>query len=72
VLDGALKVGLLDAEGCPLPGWEVERGDPFRGDSRSHLVTWAGQSDLSSLVGQTVRLHVWVENGRVYAFQVQP
>jgi len=66
---GEARVGLLDAEGEPLPGYEVHRCDPLRGNFIAQTVTWQGQSDLTPLAGRPVRLHFVLRSAKLYAFQ---
>ncbi len=45
---------------------------PFTGNATKRQLTWTGASDLSALIGQTVRFKFYVTNGKLFAFWVSP
>lgn len=69
---GLCRVGLLDAAGEPLPGFETDNCDEVRGNDVAHVVRWEGREDLSALAGKTVRLHFVMRAAKLYAFQFAP
>jgi hypothetical protein len=64
---GAVRLEMLDADGAPLPGYEMERCLPLRGDSTGHAVAWEGQPDAAALVGKPIRWRLSATNARVYS-----
>ena len=71
---GWLKVELLDAEGHPLPGFEMDAADAVLGNGVSKPVTWQGpddrrSGDVSAAAGRPVRLRFVMRDVKLYAFQ---
>lgn len=66
---GSLKAELQDAEGNPLPGFELANSDSFTGDETAVPLTWKGKSDLSSLKGKAVRIKFSLKDGDLYSIQ---
>jgi hypothetical protein len=69
---GAIRVELETADGKPIPGYELKDCSPLTGDSITENVSWAGGTDVSSLKGKTVRLHLRLEKADLYSIQFQP
>lgn len=66
---GEARVEIQDVDGKPIPGYHLENCDRLLFNDVAHPVTWKGVSDLSSLVGQPVRLKVTMTSAKLYAFQ---
>ena len=66
---GWLKVELLDSEGHPLPGFELDAADAVLGNGVSKTVTWQGRDDASAAAGRPVRLRFVMRDVKLYAFQ---
>jgi len=66
---GMAKVAILDAKGKPVPGFTIRDCDKIMGNDVAHIVTWRGQSDVSSLAGRALRLRLEARSAKVYAFQ---
>ena len=66
---GRIRVELLDEMGVPLQGFQAARSDPLRGDSVSQLVSWDGESDLSSLEGQKIKLRLLMAHSKLFSFR---
>lgn len=66
---GQVRVGLLDAQGQPIPGRTVEDCLPLTGDNRSWLVAWPGGRDVTKWSGKPVRLRIELRDADVYGFQ---
>jgi len=70
---GAASVEVLDPTGEPIPGFRrdeaviIQDVDGLRVQPR-----WDGRADLDGLVGRTVRLRFYLEDARLYAFQIRP
>ena len=67
---GAVSVEVLDASGRVRPGFGVADAQPLTTDELAHAVSWKSR-DLSSLVGEVVRLRFRVRKAKVYAFRLQ-
>lgn len=67
---GQVAVEILDQDGSLLPGFSLADCKPFSGDSVRHTVQWKGNSDLSRLKGQSVRLRFHLQNAKLYSFLV--
>ncbi len=61
---GSAKVELLDGDGKVVAESEVIFGNDVH-----HVVTWQGKSDVSSLAGKPIRLHIEARAAKLYAFQ---
>ena len=66
---GACRVGLQDAAGKDLPGFDVDACDILRGNSVAQTVTWKGASDVSALAGKPVQLRFVMRATKLFAFQ---
>lgn len=66
---GEILVELAQASGEPLPNFTFEDCDPISGDVPDHVVTWRGQSDISSLAGQDLRMRWRMRRARLYSLQ---
>jgi len=68
---GQVFVELLDDLGQPIPGFTLADSDVFQGiDGLQLTPSWQGQTDLSSLMGQTIQLRFTMRSADLYAFQV--
>ncbi|MGH2645667.1 MAG: hypothetical protein ACRDE2_17080, partial [Chitinophagaceae bacterium] len=65
---GTILVELQDLNGKPIPGFTLGDCSPVFGDTIDRLVTWKSGSDLSSIEGKTVRLHVEMNDADLYSF----
>lgn len=65
---GELCVGLLDAEGKPIPGFSPDDCQPIEGDSLTHAAHWkiplAGRGD------NPVRIEFCLREGDLYGFDI--
>ncbi|MBN1343808.1 MAG: hypothetical protein JXQ73_14085 [Phycisphaerae bacterium] len=68
---GHAIVGILDAEGKPVPGFSPADCDRILTNDVAHVVTWKGKSDVSSLAGRPVRLRFEMRSTKLYAFQFE-
>ncbi len=66
---GTLKVEIRNADGSPIPGFTLEDSEELFGDSTSQTVSWTAGSDVSSLAGKPIRLHIELKDGDLYSFQ---
>lgn len=63
---------LRDQSNTPIPGFTISDADTITGDSVAKNLTWNGSRDLSSLIGQDVKLHFDMVDIKLYAFQFVP
>jgi hypothetical protein len=66
---GSVWVELQDASGKALPGFAREDCDEIIGDQIERTVTWKGQSDLSALAGQPIRLRFVMKDADLYSLR---
>ena len=70
--DGRFYAEILDADGNPIPGFTVNEARIFGGVDQLRLEPWwKGQKDLTSLKGKTIRLKFYLNNAKLYAFQIK-
>ncbi len=65
---GELRMGLISAEGNPLPGFSADDCRPVQGDSLSHTVLW--KSPLADLGDKPVRMEFHLRDGELYGFDL--
>lgn len=70
-LKGSLRVEIQDADGRAIPGFALADCRKMVGDAVDEKVTWAKQTDLSSLAGQAVRLRFALQDADLYALQLK-
>lgn len=68
---GSLRVEITDAKGNPLPSFTKDDCYPVFGDTIERIVIWKNGSDVSSLIGKTVRLRFILEDADLFSFQFQ-
>ena len=66
---GSVCVELQDATGKPLPGYSADESDELFGDSLDRSVLWKTVSDLSPVIGQTVRIRFVLRDADLYSYQ---
>lgn len=66
---GTCFVELRDAEGKPIPGFTLADCEEIGGNFIDQRVYWKGNSDVSKLAGQPIRIHIRLTRGKLYAFQ---
>ncbi|MES2697181.1 MAG: hypothetical protein V4773_27195 [Verrucomicrobiota bacterium] len=68
---GEMRVGLLDAAGKPIAGFEAGQCDVVQHNTVSAAVSWAGKADLSALQGREVRLEFRSTRTQLYSFRFE-
>lgn len=74
--NGKLEVEIVDpAEGhvrggYAIKGYRLENCDALYGDSKHHVLSYNGRTDLSALKGQRICLRFHLVNARLYSFTV--
>ena len=66
---GSARVELRDASGKAFRGFSLKDCDLIMTNDVRHGVSWKGKSDVSSLAGKPVRLHLEMRSTKLYAFQ---
>ena len=66
---GGIQVEILDQDGQPIPGFEIEDSPPIFGDSIERFVSWEGGRELSSLQGKHIRLRFVLKDADLYSLQ---
>lgn len=69
---GRMRVGLANADGTPLAGFEAEACDVLRINSTHAQVTWKGQRDVASLQGREVCVVFTGTRAKLYGFRFEP
>ena len=65
---GSVRVEISQADGDPIAGYTLSECPEIYGDEIEHLVTWNGQSDLSTLAGRPIRLRFVLRDADLFAF----
>jgi hypothetical protein len=69
---GEAKVGVLDEEGKPIKGYELDEAFGYRGIDELRLEPrWGEKINLEALRGRIVRFQFQLQNASLYSFQVQ-
>lgn len=68
---GEGRVGILDAEGKPIPGFEMENCEIINGDYLAKAVSWKGKNDVSALAGKPIRLRFEMRGTKLYSFRFE-
>jgi hypothetical protein len=66
---GEIRVEILDESGKPVPGFSLADSVPTIGNEIEREVSWKNGSDLSGLVGKSIRLRVVMKDADLYAIQ---
>lgn len=66
---GGVEVALLKPDGTPIPGFSFDDCDTITGDAIDRVVSWSGQSDVSRLSGQPLRLAFRLQDADVFSFR---
>ena len=68
---GSIQVEIQDADGKPLPGFELDDCAPTFGDTLDRTITWKKGSDLHSLENKPIRLRFVLNDADLYSFLFQ-
>lgn len=66
---GSVRVEIQDADGKPIPGFELAACPEHFGDTVDRTVTWKTGTDVSKLQGKTVRLRFELKDADLYSLQ---
>ncbi len=64
---GSVRLEMLDADARPIPGYEMDRCLPIRGDSTGHPVNWEGAPGGAAIVDRPVRWRLSATKAKVYS-----
>ncbi|MFA6175071.1 MAG: hypothetical protein WC765_00660 [Phycisphaerae bacterium] len=67
--DGFVKVALLMPSGEGIPGKTFEDADVITGEHHDARVSWQGSSDVTSLIGQDVKICFVGKSVKLYSFE---
>ena len=66
---GSIRVEIQDANGQAIPGYALGQSLELYGDQIDHVFQWQGGSDVSSLVGQPIRLRFVLKDADLYSLK---
>ena len=66
---GSVRVEIQDAEGQPVPGYELAESVEIFGDQIERVVAWKGGSNASQLAGKPVRLRFVIKDADLYSMR---
>jgi len=66
---GSIRVELQDEGGKPIPGFSLSECDELFGDALERVVNWNGNSNVGSLVGKRVRIHMVLCEADLYSLK---
>jgi hypothetical protein len=66
---GSVRVEIQNADGQPLPGYELENAPELYGDQIAEAYSWKAGPDVSQLAGQTVRLRFVLKDADLYSYR---
>ncbi|HVT73653.1 MAG TPA: LamG domain-containing protein [Lacunisphaera sp.] len=70
---GVARVGLREANGAPIEGFDLADCIPIRADSTAWKVAWQGRGDdVSALAGRPIQVVVELAGASLYALQFVP
>jgi hypothetical protein len=66
---GSVRVEIQNADGQPIEGYTLEDMDPVYGDALDQIFAWNGNTDVSKLADQPVRLRFKLKDADVYSMR---
>ena len=66
---GSIKIELQQPNGEPIAGYRLEDAKEMRGDVIDQAVSWNGNTDVSALSGQPVRLRFVMRDADLYSIR---
>lgn len=67
---GSVRVEILNQDGSPIPGYQMEHCDEIIGDQIQKTVTWRGKSDLIDITNQPFRLRFQLRDADIYSWEI--
>lgn len=68
---GSIQIEVQDLERKPIPGFALADSPVIFGDTIEYAVPWKDTSDVSRLIGQTVRLRFVLKDADIYSMRVR-
>ncbi len=72
VIDGSLRIEVLDVAGRVIEPFSLEQSVPVTGDGTRLAARWHTRASLEELVGRDVRFRFSLAQARLFAFWVSP
>ena len=69
---GSVQVEITDAQGKPVPGFELADSAELYGDEIEAAVSWKDGSDVSRLAGRPIRLRFVLKDADLYSVTFRP
>ncbi|GAA5221869.1 hypothetical protein [Membranihabitans marinus] len=66
---GSVMIEIQDENGSPISGFEMEDCQEIIGNEISRIVSWKNSTDVSALVGKTIRLKISMKDADLYALK---
>lgn len=66
---GEIRVELLTFNHRKIEGFTYDDADPITESGLDQVVSWNGESDLSRLAGQAIKIRFYMKNSKLYSFQ---
>ncbi len=66
---GSVRVEIQNTDGKPIPGFTLKDSKELYGDEIAETYSWKSGSDVSKLVGKTVRLRFVLKDCDVYSYR---
>ena len=66
---GSAAVGILDADGKVIPGYDIPDCDVIRGNYIDKTVSWHDKSDIRKFAGKPIKLRIMLRGSKLYALQ---
>ena len=66
---GSIQIEIRDADGKPIPGFQLKDMQYLQGDKLWGKVNWTSNHSLSELVGREVRLYFKLKDASLFAMQ---
>jgi len=66
---GEVKVEILDEQMQPVAGFSMEEADVMIGNEIRRVVSWKGNTDVSSMTGKPVRLRIRLKDADLYSLK---
>jgi len=69
-IQGRFQAELRDPYNRPLPGFELNRSIPVKGDSQCHVLRWQGEKTSDQYRYDTICMRIEMENGIIYSVSI--
>ncbi len=66
---GEVKIEILDEQMQPAAGFSMEEADVMIGNEIRRVVSWKGNTDVSSMTGKPVRLRIRLKDADLYSLK---